>query len=251
MKRSPLFPFVFLLASPAVAQSVDLRVGTSQEINNAEVAFNLDVTLTAVDETRLEVDALLDLQEFQENLRAMTSGLFVLDNCGLQVELQDLQATTRGSDLTVDSAAIIRTFKCERTGDAQFTRGEVTRELPSTLTSTVGVSVQNNCAAFELSNLSLETDENFASQFANEQTLEEVNDLVVGAIDLVVQQNPICPTLPEELSALAPTYDAGGVTEIGDGGVGVALEGTVDVSVSSILDLLSYLQAQDVLPPPP
>ena len=48
------------------------------------------MTLSTTQQTRMAVKALRDLQEFQQNLQAMASGLFVLDNCGLQVEFKDL-----------------------------------------------------------------------------------------------------------------------------------------------------------------
>ena len=199
----------------------------------------------------MAVKALRDLQEFQQNLQAMTSGLFVLDNCGLQVELKDLQASTIGSARTLDSAAVIRMFICERTGDARFTRGDVTRELPSTGTATVGVEIHDNCIQFDPQTLDLRTAEQIGERFASAETLEEVNELILSAMDLVVRENPICPKLPEELSALDPVCSAAGITEIGSGGVGVALDGWIDVSVSTILDLLAFLQEEGMLPPEP
>ena len=48
-----------------------------------------------------------------------------------------------------------------------------------------------------------------------------------------------------------PVCSAAGITEIGSGGVGVALDGSIDVCVSTILDLLAFLQEEGMLPPEP
>ncbi|MEY8839683.1 hypothetical protein AB9K41_11710, partial [Cribrihabitans sp. XS_ASV171] len=76
-------------------------------------------------------------------------------------------------------------------------------------------------------------------------------NLLLSLAEAVLARNPICPRLPAAIASLDPDFTDGGTVEIGDGGAGVALTGSVDVSTATIIDMLNSLQARGTLPPRP
>ncbi len=68
---------------------------------------------------------------------------------------------------------------------------------------------------------------------------------------MIMKRHPICVQMPPELASLEPSYDTGGTRELGDGGLGVYLQGSVDVSTDTLVDIMQVLQNKGILPPPP
>jgi hypothetical protein len=62
-----------------------------------------------------------------------------------------------------------------------------------------------------------------------------------------LSENPVCATLPDEISTLAPSFSDGGAREIGDGGIGAALSGSVDTSAATMVSLLALMKEHGVL----
>ena len=50
-----------------------------------------------------------------------------------------------------------------------------------------------------------------------------------------------------EFASLQPTLKSGGTREIGDGGIGVTLTGSVDASADTMMDLLSLMQDRGIV----
>lgn len=72
--------------------------------------------------------------------------------------------------------------------------------------------------------------------------------LALDAVNLLLQDRPVCPDLPAELLVLDPTFDRVAPQEIDEGGVGVALAGSIDASPANLVELLRLMQQNGSLP---
>ncbi|WP_170477093.1 hypothetical protein [Ruegeria arenilitoris] len=238
-------------AGASSAQQVNFVFDASVPVRETELPYKLDLGLSAVGPTRVGVDALLDLREIQKIVPERLADNAIIDNCGLQVRLDGLSFLAEGDAIDLDGDVTITIFECSRTGDRDFQRGEEKNALSANMSTAATVELRDNCAYFKLLDLTLAAPELNREQVLEEDTLESVKELMLAAVDLVLNESPLCPELPPELASLDPTYDKGGPREIGDGGLGVVLEGSVDVSPSTILDILTVLQRQELIPPAP
>ena len=135
--------------------------------------------------------------------------------------------------------------------DGEFSPYSICGSFSASLSTAASVELRDNCAYFSILSLDLTAAEASRERLLEADTLKEVNDLILTALGLVLNESPICPELPPELASLDPIYARGGPREIGDGGLGVLLEGSVDVSVATILDVLTVMQERGVIPGPP
>ena len=67
-----------------------------------------------------------------------------------------------------------------------------------------------------------------------------------------LEERPFCPELPPELASLDPVYEVGGPREIEDGGLGLYVDGSIDVSTGTILNISALgIAEQGIIPGPP
>ncbi|CUK10970.1 hypothetical protein RUE5091_03360 [Ruegeria denitrificans] len=233
------------------AQQVDFVIDATLPVRDTELPYTLDLNLTAVAPTRIGVGALLDLREIQKAVPQRLADNAIVDNCGLQVRLDDLSFKAEGDAIDLDGDVTITIFECSRTSERDFQRGEQKRAILANMSTEATVELRDNCAYFKLIDLTLSAPEAQREQLLEDDTLESVKELMLAAVDLVLNDTPLCPELPAELASLDPVYENGGPREIGEGGLGVLLNGSVDVSPSTILDILTVLQRQELIPGPP
>ncbi|MBO9447788.1 hypothetical protein [Ruegeria sp. R14_0] len=230
------------------AEQVDFLIDATLPVRDTELPYTLDLNLTAAAPTRIGVGALLDLREMQKMVPERLADNAIVDNCGLQVRLDDLSFKAKDATIDLDGAVTVTIFECSRTGDRDFQRGEEKRAIAANMSTEATVELRDNCAFFKLIDLTLTAPDAQREQLLEDDTLESVKELMLAAVDLVLNDTPLCPELPAELASLDPVYDKGGPREIGDGGLGVFLDGSVDISPSTILDILTVLQQQDLIP---
>ncbi|WP_170517015.1 hypothetical protein [Ruegeria atlantica] len=254
MRHWLIFPVLMaavLDARPPSAQQVDFVVDATLPVRDTELPYTLDLNLAAVAPTRIGVGALLDLREIQKTVPERLTDNAIVDNCGLQVRLDDLSFGAQGDAIDLDGDVTITIFECSRTSERNFQRGEQKKAILANMSAEATVELRDNCAYFKLIDLTLTAPEEQREQLLEDDTLDSVKELMLAAVDLVLNDTPLCPKLPAELASLDPVYDNGGPKEIGEGGLGVFLEGSVDVSPSTILDILTVLQRQELIPGPP
>ncbi len=75
---------------------------------------------------------------------------------------------------------------------------------------------------------------------------DNITRLVLKEATAFFEENPICPKLPPEIAVLQPNLNSGGALEIGDGGLGAAVSGSVDVSPATMVTLIAQLKADGV-----
>ncbi|WP_170575798.1 hypothetical protein [Ruegeria atlantica] len=238
-------------ARDANAQQVHFDIDATLPVRDTELPYTLDLNLTAAAPTRIGVGALLDLREIQKIVPERMADNAIVDNCGLQVRLDDLSFQAQDETIGLDGGVTITIFECSRTSERDFQRGEQKRAILANMSTQATVDLRNNCAYFKLVDLTLTAPEAQREQLLEDDTLDSVKELMLAAVDLVLNETPLCPELPAELASLDPVYENGGPKEIGDGGLGVFLDGSVDVSPSTILDILTVLQQRKLIPGPP
>jgi hypothetical protein len=113
--------------------------------------------------------------------------------------------------------------------------------------ATAKATVRDQCIEFSLTDVELDP-RGFLGAIAN---LLGLTTLVRSAIleegGKFLSENPVCATLPNEISTLAPSFSDGGAREIGNGGIGAVLSGSVDTSAATIVSLLALMKERGVL----
>ncbi len=250
--------FMILVLAAAVpgvrapsAQQVNFLIDATLPVRETKLPYTLDMKITAAAPTRIGVKALLDLREIQKTVPEQLADNAVIDNCGLQARLDDLSLKAQDDAIDLNGDVTITIFECSRTSERDFQRGEQKRAILANMSTAATVELRDNCAYFKLIDLTLTAPEEQREQLLKDDTLDSVKELMLAAVDLVLNETPLCPELPVELASLDPVYENGGPKEIGEGGLGVFLDGSVDFSPSTILDILTALQQNELIPGPP
>ena len=235
----------------AAAQQVDFKIDETLKAGDAELPYTLDLALKSVAATRVGVEALLDLRDIQKAIPAALADRALVDGCGFQIKLDNLNIVAENDAISLDSLLGITRFDCGRISKEDFRRGEELAKFSAQVSAVVSVELRDNCAYFKIPDLTLSAPESDRDKLLEESTLAEVKSFLLTAVDLVLSETPLCPELPDELASLDPSYDEGGPREIEDGGLGVLFSGSLDVSPATIIDVLLVLQREGVIPPPP
>jgi hypothetical protein len=71
--------------------------------------------------------------------------------------------------------------------------------------------------------------------------------IVLEEANAFLDTNPVCPALPPEIAMLDPHFQSGAPRELGGGGIGAALSGSVDTSAPTLISLLALAKARGML----
>ncbi len=246
-----LIPLVYgfcLTSHPALAREVKLEFNQTLAAEGVEFPYRLSMTLTDVAPTRIGVEAILDLREVQEALSERLNDTELANLCNAQVTLETLSTVAQGNEIAVQGRFAMEAFKCDRKAGQPPQRIESIAANSLTFTAAASVQVQDQCVYFELGGMDLTLAKPIPDTETQAQFLSEAQAIFQKASNAVLQRNPVCPTLPPELSSIDPRFASGGTVEISNGGIGVTLKGSFDVSPGTILDVLKVLQQRGVLP---
>ncbi len=229
--------------------SGDIRFGFTDgiEARGKTVPFTLNAGLRSVTPTRLGFRGLLDLREFQAQAPQLLSGPLE-EGCALNV-VANLDETGATGDLiglvgTVD----VELYRC-RGEKTQGVEGRGARLISTTIgvAAAARANVRGQCVRFDLADVVLQPT-GFLGGLVNLFGLtERVEEVILSKAEEFADQNVICPKMPPELSSLAPVLESGGTREIGQGGIGVALSGSIDTSADKLMELLALMQARDIV----
>lgn len=252
MKRIPLLTLFAagFLATASNAEEVTFEASKDIKLWEREVPVDLTLRLMDVGDTRISIESILDLRRAQEIILKELTDKALVDTCNAQISATEVVARTDDTALTLGGKIEAELFRCEgqladktKRGEAIFTGG-----------LTIGISASaeflDDCLYFRLLDLTLAPDRPIEAVKENE-SIEQVRDILSNVTDVILEKNPICPELPAELVSLSPSYDAGGTLELGESGIGLFFQGSFDTSTVSIIDILQVLQTKGVLPPPP
>jgi hypothetical protein len=246
----------FLLAAwtvgpAASAQQVEFDLEETLTVGETEVvSYRLDFVMSAVARTRIGVEALLDLREIQRRLPSIVSGEPVSDDCGSRTDLIDLAVEAEGDVVSVSGLIETQLFECERTSETGFQRGAPTDMLQLGLSASASAHLREKCITFELVDLAVNPLQQVEDRALTED-FQAVRVILLEVAGRFLEERPFCPELPPELASLDPVYESGGPREIEDGGLGLYVSGSIDVSTTTILDILRVLQSEGIIPGPP
>jgi hypothetical protein len=239
------------LRPAAAAQQVDLKFGQSVTVRGTKIDYVLDLDLAATAPTRIEANAVVDLTDLQRRLPALLAGLPVVDNCGVRITLRSIEADAQDATVVATGRLDAELFDCERTDPTAWQRGATERVAQVDFRAEVSAELREECVVFLLRDLDLASPASIPQVDTGSGRVAAARTLLVEAAGLLLEEVPFCPSLPAELAMLDPTYESGAPEEIGDGGLGVALRGSVDASTATVLEVLRLLQERGVLPPRP
>ena len=179
------------------------------------------------------------------------AGETLLDICGGRVTLGRLEAEAREERLIARAQIDLETFDCERTGPSTWERGALLTAEEVGVRAELSAELVDGCVVFRLLDLARDPPGALARMETGGGRAEAARALLLEAVGLILEETPLCPEIPEELAVLDPRLGRGAPQEIGDGGVGVVVDGSVEVSPRTVVDLLRLLQARGVLPARP
>ncbi|MCG7522092.1 hypothetical protein [Ruegeria sp. Ofav3-42] len=218
-------------------------------MQDTEAPYQLTLTLTDQTPTRIGVNALLDLSNIQAALPEALADTSFTDGCNVEIALDTVDAVADGQEISIQGRFEMDTFKCDRALGQTPERQEKTATYALSFSTSASAIVKDQCVFFKLSNLDLTlADQNLVSDDVK-IILQDARAIFLKAGDAILRKTPVCPKTPPELASLSPKYDSGGTVEIGNGGIGVALTGSIDVSTKTIVSVLKVLQSEGVLPP--
>ncbi len=197
-------------------------------------------------ETRLRVNTFVDLRPMQTRLPEIVTGV-VDETCERRIEL-DLQAISAESDAVRARGVVKATFyDCDDPNTLSQTQGAVLLSQTVDAEAVISGRLVNNCVSFELMELDLRprgvlgaiTDFLFSSEDTRSAVLKKVNAGLAS--------HPVCPELPDELAALSPEFYSVRVQEIGEGGIGARMSGSLDISAPALIELLTAIKNRGLL----
>ena len=227
------------------------RFDDSIALRGTEVEIALDVWLVATDGTRIGIEAILDLRDLQAQLPEIVAGEVLVDTCGGRITMQSLEAEAQGKNLIAEGKLSVESFDCKRTGPGSWQRGAPLNAEKVGVRAELSAELIKGCAVFRLIDLQRDPPGAVRRLETGSGRLEAAEALLLDAVRLVLEDRPLCPDLPPEIVVLAPQFDRAGPMELAERGIGVALEGSIEASPRTLVDLLRLLQARGALPPPP
>lgn len=227
------------------------RFDDSIAVRDVEIGIGLDVGLAAVDVTRIGIETVLDLRDLQARLPEIVGGEVLVDTCGGRITMQSLAAGAQGTTVVAKGTLAVESFDCERTGPGSWQRGALVTAEEIGVRAELSAELVEGCAVFRLIDLQRDPPGAFRQLETGSGRLEAARALMLDSVRLVLEDRPLCPDLPPEIEVLAPTFDRAGPVELSERGIGIAIDGSIEASPRSLVDMLRLLQARGALPPPP
>lgn len=235
-----------LMASLSHADDFRTRITQTLPVRGSQLPYSASILLTEVSPTRLGLHVLLDLRHLQRNAPAILST--VLDEtCQHKYAVAVADATADGSTITVRGQFQAKFFTCDTSDPKVHRRTSLMLGQNLNVVATASAAVKGQCLHFRLNDLQLDLVGLIGDVAEVTGLTEKAQTLIIDKSNEVFASRPVCPKLPPELAALDPAYYSGGTTEIGDGGVGAYLKGSVDVSAATLLGLVDLMIKKDIL----
>jgi len=238
--------------SAAVAQQVEFDLDDVLAVGETEVAYGLDLIMTAASPTGIALEALLDLRDFQERLPGLLAEFRISDDCGSRTDLTEIAVEAEGDVVAVTGLIDRQSFECNRINETDFRRGAETERLEVAFGAAASASLSGRCLTFELVDLSVDFADSVEDPESLGEDLEGLRVILLEVARRFLGERPLClELLPPELASLDPVFKSGGPREIENGGLGLYIDGSIDVSTKTMLDLLRFLQREEIIPGPP
>jgi hypothetical protein len=239
---------VGLWGTAAQADQVSYRLTETIQVQDTQLPYTVDLDLSDETPSRLGFDVVLDLRQLQQGARSAFPQEPFIDTCNARLSNPKLLVSANGDSLSVEGQFHAEFYACDRDKLRPIDRGEQVFSEVISLTAAASLNVRGQCLYFGVEDLALALKDPVDGVADQRDFMTKAQDLFIETSDAFLEQHPICLTLPPELASLTPQNFTGGTREMGDGGVGAQLKGSVDVSAATILDVLNALQAKGVIP---
>lgn len=237
--------------SIACAQQVEFDLTDTITFGDTDIDYRLDIVMSAVTPTRVGVVALLDLRSFQDRLPDLIAEEPVSDGCGSRTDLTSLAVEVDGEVISLVGELNTQFFECTRTDEANFRRGTPTDRWQLGFDASASARLEGTCLTIKLEDMVVRQLAEVEERDGLAEDLDALRVILVEFAGKFLEKRPLCPELPDELGSLDPVYKSGGPREIGDRGLGFYIDGSIDVSTTTILSVLRILQREEVIPGPP
>ncbi|MCA0873876.1 hypothetical protein LCL97_23845 [Seohaeicola saemankumensis] len=237
---------LFVRALPAQADGFRTQFIRSVAVRGVPLPYSAIVDVTPRGPTRLGIRVLLDLRDMQRNAPGLLST--VLDEtCNQKYAVAVADAGASGSSVTLRGQFQAKLFTCNTSDPKVHFRGPLALGQNLNVAASAEAVVRGQCLHLRMTDL----DADLAGLIGDIADLtgldDKAQDLVLTRGNEVLSRHPICPELPQELAGLDPRFFGGGTTELGKGGVGAYLDGSIDVSAATLLDLVEVMIERDLL----
>lgn len=239
--------FACLLAtSGAAADPVAFKISQNFSARGLSVPYTLYLRLTEVAQSRMGIDAFIDLRQLQRKLPRLLSQ--VLDEtCKHKYAVAITETRAQGDAITVSGQFQAKFYTCDDKDPKVHYRGVLLLGQNVNFTAKASANVSRQCIRLRLLDVQLDP-KGFLGGAADLFGLtEKAQTLILEKGEEVLAKHPICPKMPPELAMLDPYFNAGGIREIDAGGIGAALHGSVDTSSETMLSLLSLMQEKGLI----
>lgn len=237
-----------LLATAGVghAEDVTFRIADSVPVKGKDLPYTLLLSLEETAPTRLGAAASLDLRSFQKNAPWILSNV-LQETCKRKFALAVSDVRADGDALVAEGQVQAKFFACDTRDPKTHYRGVLLFGQNVDVLIRASADVSGNCLNLQLEDVHLDL-QGFIGTVSDAIGLtDRARELILEKGAEVLAENPVCPSLPDELAGLEPSFTSGGVREIGAGGVGAALKGSVDTSAETLLDLIAVMQEKQGL----
>lgn len=219
----------------AIKTPIDLPVGGER------VPIVLYLGLNSGSDTRLGINALADLRFLQVRLPDLLTGV-IDESCKQKIALVFDRAEATKDRVRAWGTVDVTFYSCNREDPAAHKQGARLFSQRIGVVAEATAELQGECIAFRLLDLDL-APSGAIGAVANALGLTKLAGRIIqeeGATYFT--ENPVCITLPDELAMLAPRYQSGGPVEVGNGGMGARVSGSVDTSAETLMSLLAIVK---------
>ncbi|HMQ91567.1 MAG TPA: hypothetical protein PKA33_02155 [Amaricoccus sp.] len=228
------------------AGEVRFKLAEPLPVGGRELPLTLYLGLSPQSATRLAVEAFVDLRPLQQALPEIVAGT-VVESCGLGLDLDLDRVEAVGTQVRGRGRAVAHLYRCPGRGTEQERRGMRLLSQTIDVIAVATAGVEQDCIVFRLEELEL-APKGLIGRLADLFGVTgRAREAILDRAGEALASRPICPDLPEDVAWLDPRYTDGGPREIGDGGMGAALSGSVDASAGSLVRLVDLARSRGIL----
>ncbi|WP_170478191.1 hypothetical protein [Ruegeria arenilitoris] len=225
----------------------DIEFHLPSEVPIGDEIFNVAfyAGLSPATETRLRVNAMADLRAIQARFPELASGIYD-DSCAREVSVQILETEAIENHVELRGSMFVRFYSCKQKASGELRGGLwLTQEIDAS--AKVEAYVEEQCVRFSVVELDLNP-RGFTGAIANFfGVIEGARTEILEQAENYFDANPICLTVPKELKPVSPKATLVRAIEIGEGGIGAEIQGSIDTDASTLVNLLSVMELSDII----
>jgi hypothetical protein len=222
------------------AGDVMFRIAETFPAEGREIPFEAYLGLAPETQTRLGGKAFVDLRHLQAAVPDLLTGTLE-PSCGLGLDLRFEGVEADGDTIRAQASTDARVYRCRQRGTEEERRGMRFLTQTIDIEATLSARLDGECIVFRLDDLSLDPKGLLGGLATLFRVTERARAAILEKARTTLTENPVCPDLPPAIALLDPRFPEASLREIGNGGIGAALSGSVDLSAVRIVELLALV----------